>query len=261
MLIHWNFDPVALQIGQVSLRWYGLLFVGGFFVGQRILARMFRREGVPEQHADALLMYALIGAVLGARIVHCLFYEPEYYLSNPLAILRIWEGGLASHGGVIGVVVGMWMASRRLQLPFAWLLDRMAIPSALVAVFIRVANFLNSEIVGNPTGGDWGVVFEAVDALPRHPAQLYEAFGYLLTFFVLRAVYQRTGIDTPRGLLLGWMLVLVFGVRILVEFVKTPQAAYEAGQMISVGQWLSVPFVLFGIVLLARARRSTSQGS
>ncbi|HEY1135980.1 MAG TPA: prolipoprotein diacylglyceryl transferase [Xanthomonadaceae bacterium] len=261
MLIHWNFDPVALQIGQVSLRWYGLLFVGGFFVGQRILARMFRREGVPEQHADALLMYALIGAVLGARIVHCLFYEPEYYLSNPLAILRIWEGGLASHGGVIGVVVGMWMASRRLQLPFAWLLDRMAIPSALVAVFIRVANFLNSEIVGNPTGGDWGVVFEAVDALPRHPAQLYEAVGYLLTFFVLRAVYQRTGIDTPRGLLLGWMLVLVFGVRILVEFVKTPQAAYEAGQMISVGQWLSVPFVIFGIVLLARARRSTSQGS
>lgn len=261
MLIHWNFDPVALQIGQVSLRWYGLLFVGGFFVGQRILARMFRREGVPEQHADALLMYALIGAVLGARIVHCMFYEPEYYLSNPLAILRIWEGGLASHGGVIGVVVGMWMASRRLQLRFAWLLDRMAIPSALVAVFIRVANFLNSEIVGNPTGGDWGVVFEAVDALPRHPAQLYEAVGYLLTFFVLRAVYQRTGIDTPRGLLLGWMLVLVFGVRILVEFVKTPQAAYEAGQMISVGQWLSVPFVLFGIVLLVRARRADRSGA
>lgn len=261
MLIHWNFDPIALQVGQVSLRWYGLLFVGGFFVGQRILARIFRREGVPEQNADALLMYALIGAVLGARIVHCLFYEPEYYLSNPLAILRIWEGGLASHGGVIGVVVGMWMASRRLQLPFAWLLDRMAIPSALVAVFIRVANFLNSEIVGNPTGGHWGVVFEAVDALPRHPAQLYEAVGYLLTFFVLRAVYKRTGADTPRGLLLGWMLVLVFGVRILVEFVKTPQAAYEAGQLISVGQWLSVPFVLFGIVLLVRARRADRPGA
>lgn len=261
MLIHWNFDPIALQVGQVSLRWYGLLFVGGFFVGQRILARIFRREGVPEQNADALLMYALIGAVLGARIVHCLFYDPEYYLSNPLAILRIWEGGLASHGGVIGVVVGMWMASRRLQLPFAWLLDRMAIPSALVAVFIRVANFLNSEIVGNPTGGHWGVVFEAIDALPRHPAQLYEAVGYLLTFFVLRVVYKRTGADTPRGLLLGWMLVLVFGVRILVEFVKTPQAAYEAGQLISVGQWLSVPFVLFGIVLLVRARPSASRGA
>ena len=258
MLIHWNFDPIALQLGQVSLRWYGLLFVGGFFVGQRILARMFRREGVPEQHADALLMYALIGAVVGARIVHCLLYEPEYYLSNPLAILRIWEGGLASHGGVIGVVVGMWLACRKLQLPFVWLLDRMAIPSALVAVFIRTANFLNSEIVGNPTGGQWGVVFEAVDALPRHPAQLYEAFGYLLTFFVLRAMYARTGADTPRGLLLGWMLVLIFGVRTLVEFVKTPQAAYEAGQLISVGQWLSVPFVLLGIVLLVRARRPAS---
>lgn len=260
MLIHWNFDPIALQIGPVALRWYGLLFVGGFFVGQRILARIFRNEGVPETKADALLMYALIGAVVGARIVHCLFYEPDYYLSNPLAILRIWEGGLASHGGVIGVVLAMWMASRRLQLPFAWLVDRMAIPSALVAVFIRTANFLNSEIVGNPTGGDWGVVFEAVDALPRHPAQLYEAVGYLLTFFVLRAAYKRIGADTPHGVLLGWMLVLVFGVRILVEIVKTPQAAYEAGQLISVGQWLSVPFVILGIVLLARARRSASQG-
>lgn len=261
MLIHWQFDPIALQIGPVPLRWYGLLFVGGFFIGQRILARIFRREDVPEQHADALLMYALIGAVVGARIVHCLFYEPDYYLSNPLAILRIWEGGLASHGGVIGVVVGMWMASRRLKLPFAWLLDRMAIPSALVAVFIRVANFLNSEIVGNPTGGQWGVVFEAVDALPRHPAQLYEAFGYLLTFFVLRAIYRRHGAETPRGLLLGWMLALVFGVRILVEFVKTPQAAYEAGQLISVGQWLSVPFLILGIVLIARARRPATLGA
>lgn len=261
MLIHWQFDPIALQIGPVPLRWYGLLFVGGFFIGQRILARIFRREDVPEQHADALLMYALIGAVVGARIVHCLFYEPDYYLSNPLAILRIWEGGLASHGGVIGVVVGMWMASRRLKLPFAWLLDRMAIPSALVAVFIRVANFLNSEIVGNPTGRQWGVVFEAVDALPRHPAQLYEAFGYLLTFFVLRAIYRRHGAETPRGLLLGWMLALVFGVRILVEFVKTPQAAYEAGQLISVGQWLSVPFLILGIVLIARARRPATLGA
>lgn len=261
MLIHWQFDPIALQIGPVPLRWYGLLFVGGFFIGQRILARIFRREDVPEQHADALLMYALIGAVVGARIVHCLFYEPDYYLSNPLAILRIWEGGLASHGGVIGVVVGMWMASRRLKLPFAWLLDRMAIPSALVAVFIRVANFLNSEIVGNPTGGQWGVVFEAVDALPRHPAQLYEAFGYLLTFFVLRAIYRCHGAETPRGLLLGWMLALVFGVRILVEFVKTPQAAYEAGQLISVGQWLSVPFLILGIVLIARARRPATLGA
>ncbi|MBL8264602.1 MAG: prolipoprotein diacylglyceryl transferase [Xanthomonadaceae bacterium] len=261
MLIHWQFDPIALQVGPVPLRWYGLLFVGGFFIGQRILARIFRREDVPEQHADALLMYALIGAVVGARIVHCLFYEPDYYLSNPLAILRIWEGGLASHGGVIGVVVGMWMASRRLKLPFAWLLDRMAIPSALVAVFIRVANFLNSEIVGNPTGGQWGVVFEAVDALPRHPAQLYEAFGYLLTFFVLRAIYKRHGAETPRGLLLGWMLALVFGVRILVEFVKTPQAAYEAGQLISVGQWLSVPFLILGIVLIARARRPATLGA
>ncbi len=261
MLIHWQFDPIALQIGPVPLRWYGLLFVGGFFIGQRILARIFRRDDVPEQHADALLMYALIGAVVGARIVHCLFYEPDYYLSNPLAILRIWEGGLASHGGVIGVVVGMWMASRRLKLPFAWLLDRMAIPSALVAVFIRVANFLNSEIVGNPTGGQWGVVFEAVDALPRHPAQLYETFGYLLTFFVLRAIYKRHGAETPRGLLLGWMLALVFGVRILVEFVKTQQAAYEAGQLISVGQWLSVPFLILGIVLIARARRPATLGA
>lgn len=257
MLIHWNFDPVLVHLGPIAVRWYGLLFVGGFFVGQLLLARFFRREGVPEKNADSLLIYALVGAVVGARIVHCLFYEPDYYLSHPLAILRIWEGGLASHGGVIGVLVGLWIATRRLQppMPFLWLLDRVAIPSALAAVSIRCANFLNSEIVGNPTDGHWGVVFEAVDALPRHPAQLYEAFGYLCVFGVLMAIYRRFGARTPRGLLLGWMLVLIFGVRIVVEFFKTPQASYEAGQMFTVGQYLSVPFVLVGVALLIRAWR------
>jgi phosphatidylglycerol---prolipoprotein diacylglyceryl transferase len=260
MLIHWSFDPVLFSAGALAVRWYGLLFVGAFLVGQWMLGRIFAAEGIPRENAERLMIHALLGAIIGARLVHCLFYEPGYYLSHPLAILRIWEGGLASHGGTLGMLLALWFAARSAQprLPFLWLIDRASLPAALGAMFVRIANFLNSEIVGIPTSGEWGVVFESVDALPRHPAQLYEAFAYGLIFLVLLAVYRRMGKRTPKGLLFGLLMVLVFSARIVVEFFKTPQAAYEAGQLFSVGQYLSVPFVVLGAVMVVRAWRRPS---
>ena len=257
MLIHWAFDPILFSVGPLTIRWYGLLFVGAFLIGQWMLGRIFAAEGVPRENAERLMIHALLGAVVGARLVHCLFYEPDYYLSHPLAILRIWEGGLASHGGALGMLLALWFAARTAQpkLPFLWLIDRVSMPAALGAVFVRVANFLNSEIVGIPTSGRWGVVFESIDGLPRHPAQLYEAIAYALIFVVLLAIYRRSGKRTPEGLLFGVLMALVFTARIFVEFFKMPQAAYEAGQLFSVGQYLSLPFVMLGVVMMMRAIR------
>lgn len=255
MIIHWDFNPVLFSLGSLQARWYGLLFVGGFIVGQWMLGRMFAAEGVPKAKAENLLLVLLISAIVGARLVHCLFYDPHYYLAHPLDILKVWEGGLASHGGALGMILALWIAHRRMELPFLWLLDRVAVTTALGAVFIRVANFLNSEIVGKPTSGSWGVVFDRVDPLPRHPVQLYEAGAYLIVFAILLTMYLRGRKRLAPGWLFGWFMVLVFAARFVLEFFKTPQAEYEAGQLISVGQYLSIPFVVLGIVMVWRARR------
>lgn len=257
LVLHWKFDPVLLTLGPLSIRWYGLLFVGAFFSGQFILARMFEAEAIPSRHAERLLLYALVGTVIGARLSHCLFYDPEFYFSHPLAILRVWEGGLASHGGALGLLFGLWIGTRTStpRIPYVWLVDRVAVPAALGATLVRTANFLNSEIIGTPTSGNWGVVFEAVDQLPRHPVQLYEAAAYLAIFFVLLHLY-RTSRDRSRpGLISGCFLLLVFSARLGAEFFKVPQAAYEAGQLLTVGQYLSLPFVIVGGNLIFRAKR------
>lgn len=255
-MINWKFDPVLLAIGPLSIRWYGMLFVAAFLIGQVILARMFKAEGVPPANAERLLLYALVATIVGARLAHCLFYDPHYYLAQPLAMLRIWEGGLASHGGAVGMLIGLWLGchTARPRLPFIWLIDRATIPAALGAVFVRAANFLNSEIVGVPTAGNWGVVFESVDLLPRHPAQLYEAAAYLVIGVVLWAIYQRFYQRTPSGLLFGLFMLLMFSVRIAVEFFKVPQAAYESGQVFSVGQYLSLPFIAVGAAFILRSQ-------
>ncbi len=256
MIIVWTFSPVLIAVGPITIRWYGLLFVGAFLFGQAFLSRVFASEGVGKDRADALLLHALFGAVVGARLVHCLFYDPAYYLHNPLAVLRVWEGGLASHGGVIGVLIGLWVATRKSKprLPFLWLLDRAAIPAAFGGSLIRVANFLNSEIVGIPTSGTWGVVFTAVDPLPRHPVQAYEAIAYAAIGTILWLVYRRMGKGVPQGLLTGWLLVLVFSMRAVIEIWKVPQAAYEVGQALSVGQYLSLPFIALGVASIVYSR-------
>lgn len=252
MLIHWSFNPVLATIGPFSIHWYGVLFVSAFLMARTFMARIFRSEDVPPEHAERLLYYALGGAVVGARLAHCLFYDPAYYLSEPMAIFRVWEGGLASHGGMVGILMGLWLGARRLEprLSFLWLIDRVSIPAALGAVFVRVANFINSEIVGNPTYASWGVVFESVDGVARHPVQLYEATAYLMTFLALYLCYRKLGRNPPQGLLFGLFLTLVFSSRVLIEFCKAPQAAYDATEALSTGQYLSIPMAMIGGALV-----------
>jgi prolipoprotein diacylglyceryl transferase len=252
---HWNVDPILVQFGPIAVHWYGLFFAGAFVVGYAIAERMFKREGKDPALLDRLLTYMLIGTIIGARLGHVLFYDPDYYFAHPAEILQVWKGGLASHGAAVGILISLYLAARKSRLSYLWLLDRVVIPTALGGAFIRVGNFFNSEIVGTPTSGWWAVVFDRVDPLPRHPVQLYEAIAYLLIFLVLLLVYRQHSARPPDGLILGLFLVLVFAARFVIEFAKTPQASYEAGFVLSVGQMLSVPFVIAGIVLILRARR------
>jgi prolipoprotein diacylglyceryl transferase len=185
---------------------------------------------------------------------HCLFYDPVYYLNHPIEILKIWEGGLASHGAAIGILVSLFIYTRREYPPsYIQLLDRMVLPVSLAGFFIRLGNFFNSEIVGTPSSRSWAVVFENVDAIPRHPIQLYEAFAYGFIFILLMLIYRLGNGGKFPGMLLGLFLVSVFSSRFLLEFLKTRQAAYEGTMTLSVGQWLSIPFVVLGLILLARS--------
>ena len=249
----WTMDPIALHIGPVSIHWYGILFASAFIVGLSAMKRIVKYEGMPQPDLDTLLGYMLLGTVIGARLVHCFFYDPQHYLSHPLDIFKIWEGGLASHGGGIGLLLGMALYRKKHRdVVLPWAIDRIAILTALGGFFIRTANLINSEIYGRPTDVPWAIVFQRIDNVPRHPAQLYEAIGYALTFIFLAVYYRRHGGKPRPGALFGYFLVMVFSVRIAVEFVKAPQAAYEAGYAFSVGQWLSLPFIAAGLVILLK---------
>jgi prolipoprotein diacylglyceryl transferase len=253
---HWDVNPILIQIGPLAMHWYGVFFAAAFLVGSWIMQWIYRREGADLASLDRLLLYMPLGAVLGARLGHVLFYDPHYYFIHPLEIVKIWEGGLASHGGAAGILIALYLLARRPDSPpYLWLLDRVVIPTALGGAFIRLGNFFNSEIVGIPTSGGWGVVFDRVDPLPRHPVQLYEAVAYGLIFLVLLGVYLRRGPTVRPGVLLGLFLVLTFSARFLLEFIKTPQAEYEAGFVLTVGQLLSIPCILAGVSLVVRARR------
>jgi prolipoprotein diacylglyceryl transferase len=257
-ILHWSFNPIALSLGPLAVRWYGLCWGAAFLLGDLSARRILRAHGRTDIDTTGFMTYALFGTILGARLVHCVFYDPAYYLAHPLRILAIWEGGLASHGGAIGLIAGLALGARRFGagVPRLTLLDVAAIPAAFGAVLIRVANFLNSEIIGNPTSGSWGVVFESVDAIPRHPVQLYEAAAYLVIWGLLQALLRFDDALARRGYLTGAFLALVFGARLVLEHWKVPQAAYEAGFALSVGQWLSLPFIALGLVLAVRARRA-----
>ena len=245
--------PLAVAIA-VALAAMGLCFVAAFLVGYWIATWMYRREGKDIAELDTLLTYMLVGTIVGARLGHVLFYDPFYYFAHPIDILKVWEGGLASHGGAAGIFIALYLYTRAPGRPrYLWLLDHVAVPTALGGFFIRMGNFFNSEIVGTPTNGWWAVVFDRVDPIPRHPVQLYEALAYLVIFFVLLLTYVWKT-DRADGFLLGLFLVLVFCARFLIEFAKTPQAEYEAGFPISVGQMLSIPFIIAGLILIARTR-------
>ena len=243
----WSADPVALSFGPFHLFWYGILFATAILSGLEFMKWAFKVEKKDESVIEPLFIYAVVGIVVGARLGHCLFYEPEFYLSHPMKIFAVWEGGLASHGGGLGAIIALYIGAKKYKFDFLWLIDRLVIPTALFGFFVRMGNFMNSEIIGNVTDVPWAIVFSRVDELPRHPTQLYEAFSYLLIFFLLFWIYKTKRDKIKVGFIFGLFLTLVFSARFLIEFVKTKQAAYTADMVLSAGQMLSIPFLVVGI--------------
>ncbi len=259
LFIHWNPDPVAFSLGVIHVRWYGLLFALPFAVGYYIMRNMFERENQPVQHLDTLLTYVVISTVIGARLGHCLFYEPKIYLAEPIRILKIWEGGLASHGAGIGVIMGLLLFSQKTRISFWWIADRLAILVGLAGLTIRTGNLFNSEIYGKPTDLPWAFIFERVDAVPRHPTQIYEALSYFAVFLWMFWIYRkrvREGKTMKPGWFLGLLLILIFTLRLLIEFLKEPQVEFEQNMLINMGQLLSLPFIAVGIFLMLRKHQT-----
>lgn len=251
LIIPWNVEPEIFRIGNFAVRWYGLLFASGFVFGYYLMRRIFRNEGLGDASLDRLTVYVAIATIVGARLGHCLFYEPEYYLARPLEILKVWHGGLASHGAAIAIPIALWLFARKERKPFIWALDRVVIVVALAGALIRLGNLMNSEIYGVETTLPWGFVFlQNGENAPKHPTQIYEALAYLTIFGILMRIYWKNLGKQKPGLLFGLFLILVFGFRFFVEYVKEDQVAFEAGMKLNMGQWLSIPFVLIGIGIL-----------
>ncbi|GAB4302185.1 MAG: prolipoprotein diacylglyceryl transferase [Marinilabiliales bacterium] len=249
--ITWNVDPEIFSIGGLSIRYYGLLFASAFFFGYLIISKVFKKEGVDIKHLDRLTVYMALGTIIGARLGHCFFYEPGYYLNHPMEILMVWKGGLASHGGAIGILIALYLFSRKIKKPYIWILDRVVIVVALAGLFIRTGNLMNSEIVGKPTELPWGFIFvRNGDDFARHPAQIYEALSYFLIFIVLYFLYFKKEFGQKQGYLFSIFLIVLFTVRFLIEFVKDVQVEAEKSMTLNLGQWLSLPFIIIGAGLL-----------
>ena len=250
--ITWNVDPVLIELGPVAVRWYGILFASAFLAGYYIVQKILKREGLPVIWMDSLLMYMMLGTVLGARLGHVFFYQWDYYQDNLLEILQVWKGGLASHGAAIGIIFSLWLWSKKVShKPLLWILDRIVITVALAAVFIRTGNLMNHEIVGAPWDGPWAFVFTKAgyaQLVPRHPAQIYEALSYLVLFIVLYALYYRTGAGRRPGMLFGLFLTGLFSARFIIEFYKEVQVSFEQEMVLNMGQWLSLPLIVIGLV-------------
>lgn len=262
LFIHWQVSPIFLHLGSFELRWYSLGFLFAFVLGYYIMSRFFKREAVESSHLDSLLIYLFIAVLVGARLGHCLFYEPDYFLTSEhwaeiFLPFNLQTGkftgyqGLASHGAAIAILIALWLYQRKKQINFWWLLDRLVIVVALGGGFIRLGNLFNSEIYGVETSLPWGFFFDLRgETVPKHPTQLYEALGYFLIFAVSLIVYRRKEGKLHNGRLFGWWLVALFGLRFLIEFVKENQVDFENGMTLDMGQWLSVPFIVGGVALV-----------
>jgi prolipoprotein diacylglyceryl transferase len=260
--IHWNVDPEIFHVGGLSVRWYGLLFAASFYFGYVLFTRFFKLEDVRLEVLDRLTVYMALGTVIGARLGHCLLYEPGYYLSNPLEILKIWHGGLASHGAAIGILVALYLFKKKEKRTYFWTLDRIVITVALAGFFIRMGNLMNSEIYGVQTSLPWGFIFDREgETVPKHPTQIYEALSYLLIFLLLYWLYYRYKGKPKEGLLFGLFLIFIFTMRFLIEFIKNPQVEFEKSMALDMGQWLSIPFVLAGAAIIYYIYRKPGETS
>jgi prolipoprotein diacylglyceryl transferase len=269
LAVTWNVDPTLFTIFGREIRWYGLFWVIGLIVAVYIVQRIFKKEDLPEKWFDSLFVYMIVGIIVGARLGHCLFYEPEYYLANPFEMLKVWEGGLASHGGVIGIIIAVWLYSRKItKQSMLWTFDRVMVPTGFTSAMIRLGNLMNHEIYGGPTDKPWGFRFidnlyswmngaEPIYTEPSHPTQIYEALAYLVVFTITMYLYFNTNAKDRKGLITGVGIFIIFLFRFFVEFVKNVQVEEEYSMIdstgLNIGQWLSIPFVVWGIWLIINA--------
>jgi phosphatidylglycerol:prolipoprotein diacylglycerol transferase len=249
LIVPWDVNPEIFRVGSFAIRWYGLLFASSFLFGYIIMNKIFRNENLSDAMLDRLTIYMAVGTIVGARLGHCLFYEPGFYLSHPIEILKIWRGGLASHGAAIGILTAIWLFVKKEKKDYTWALDRIAIVVALSGFFIRIGNLMNSEIYGIETTVPWGFVFlRNGETAPKHPTQIYEALSYLIIFLILYWIYWRKKGEHIQGTLISLACILIFTARFFIEFLKEVQVPFENSMKLDMGQWLSIPVVLIGCV-------------
>lgn len=260
LFVNWDISPIIFSIGSFGIRWYSLLFTLGFITAYFLLSKMFKKEGVSIDILDSFTVYMFLSLLIGLRLGHCLFYEPDYYLHRPLEIILPFNldtgqftgyQGLASHGGAIGILIGIYLFCRKTKVNWIWILDRLVIVIPLVGACVRVGNLMNSEIYGVETALPWGFVYlRNGEIVPKHPTQLYEALSYLLIFISLMIYYYKSNAKPRSGNVFGIFLVALFGIRFLIEFIKEDQVGFEDGMILNMGQLLSVPFILAGICFI-----------
>ncbi len=257
-VIIWDVNPDAfvLPIIDHPVRWYGLAWALGFLISQQIMQFIFKKEGRPDKEVETLTLYMVIAAIVGARLGHVLFYDFKVFLDEPWRILAIWEGGLASHGAGITTLIALYFYAKKTKVEYLWIVDRMVIVTAITGCLIRLGNLMNSEMVGLPTTLPWAFVFTSIDNTPRHPAQLYEAIYCFILFIILFAVWYKKKDELKNGILTGWFLIILFTLRFVDEFFKINQVSFEDDLILNMGQVLSIPFVIAGIIILLTAKQN-----
>ena len=286
LFIHWNPDLVFFHLGPLAVRWYGLCWLVGFAVAYLLVRRLYREQKIKDELFDPLFIYCFMGILLGARLGHCIFYEPDYFLTSVRGIIEMFlpirfvDGninyagnwlfqltggaaafvgyeGLASHGGTLGLMIALWLYVKKTKLNIWTVLDNIAIATGSMACFIRLGNLMNSEIIGKVTDVPWAFIFERVDQMPRHPGQLYEAIAYAILFGILWYLHKQMPEKIGTGWYFGFCLAYIFTFRFFIEYTKEVQEAFEASLPLDMGQILSIPFVILGVWCMVRARQSS----
>ena len=273
--IVWSPDLEAFHLGPISVRWYGLMWIIGLALAYFVVMRLYKEQKIKDEYFDPLFLYCFFGILIGARLGHCIFYEPDYFLTSVKGLIEmvlpirflpngdfklIGYAGLASHGGTLGLMIALWMYVRKTKLSIWTVLDNIAIATGTTACFIRLGNLMNSEIIGKVTDVPWAFIFEHVDKVPRHPGQLYEAIAYAILFVIMWTIYKRSSKQpTPRpqvgtGWYFGFCLAYIFTFRFFIEYTKEIQEAFEASLPIDMGQILSIPFIILGVYCMIRAK-------
>ena len=286
LYIHWNPDLVFFHLGPLAVRWYGLCWLVGFAVAYLLVRRLYREQKIKDELFDPLFIYCFMGILIGARLGHCIFYEPDYFLTSVRGIIEMFlpirfvDGninyagnwlfqltggaaafvgyeGLASHGGTLGLMIALWLYVKKTKLNIWTVLDNIAIATGSMACFIRLGNLMNSEIIGKVTDVPWAFIFERIDQMPRHPGQLYEAIAYAILFGILWYLHKRMPEKIGTGWYFGFCLAYIFTFRFFIEYTKEVQEALEASLPLDMGQILSIPFVILGVWCMVRARQSS----